>query len=287
MLGFTAQEIEHFFTHSIKEVLKKRNFLDPQDVMKELNRYYNGYLQSPFAETPIFNPTSIQHYFANDGNLQDYFAWTGGTEILFKLLKNQSITMLSNFLKGVLVDDKGIEIEKTSMITPQNWLNVKNDFYQIAFDAGYLTYSFAKEKCFLKIPNQEIRNDFSKMIKTHMFSDCCSYTSLLQLFIAENFGEFFKNLELFVFQKNSILNLKDRAKESLVDRINYEVFLQQACSIAFKEMLIDNKSNRKIDDFRFENEFQVLKSTELYVIKTKSPNCIKFEVFSCFFLGKD
>ena len=195
--------------------------------MKELKTYYNGCLQSPFAETPIFNPTSIQHYFANDGNLQDYFSWTGGTELLFKLLKKQSIKMLSKFFKEVLIDHKGIETEKNSMITPQNWLSFKNDFYQIAFDAGYLTYSFENQNCFLKIPNQEIRNDFSKLIKTQMLNDCCSYKYLLQLFINENFEEFFKNLDLLVFHKNSILNLKDRMNES-IDQTNYEVFLHQA-----------------------------------------------------------
>jgi len=147
-----------------------------------------------------------------------------------------------------------MKIFEEEMIKPKRWEKFLSDPYQIAFDSGHLTYSKENGKYFLKIPNQEIRMDFSTMINTFMIKNK-TYDSMMEFLLEGNFKDFFDTLEKITFKNKSILNLKDR-NEAAKDQANYEVFLHQACSIALKEMLLDSKKRERIMDFKFLNEIK-------------------------------
>lgn len=142
--------------------------------------------------------------------------------------------------------------EAMKIIKPKLWEHYASDFNQIAFDSGYLTMDIEEKKYFLKIPNQEIRNCFSDMIKNCMFN-VETYSNLMENLIFLNFKEFFDKLEKITFANGMILNLIEINEESR-NQANYEAFLHQACSIALYEMLIESKDSKDIIDFDFLNE---------------------------------
>ena len=221
-----------------------------------LERYYNGYLPSPYATTRIYNPYSIQRYFeSGTGEFKTYFANSGSTKQIFLILKQLSIQELNEFLQAILNENYMIPIGKNDMITRKEWSDFLDNFYQIAFDSGHLTYAMKDGKYFLKIPNEEMRIDFSVMIQKYLMAkkQTSIYNDMISFLEKKDFKGFFQNLELVTFENKSILNLKEKL-DGIQDQINYEVFLHQACSIAIKEMLINSKNGNMISFFEFINE---------------------------------
>ena len=252
MLGFTENEIEFWFKDEIEKVMVKKTYSLKEEVMTELKKHYNGFNMNPYSENSLFNPFSIQKYFRKEGKLENYFANSGGTEILFKLLKTQSYERLTEFLTHILNEKQMIPIDIQEFINAKNWEVFQNDFYQIALDAGHLTFGKIGNQYFLKVPNEEMRENFSSLINTFFFKNA-NYNSLYTTLVSLDFENFFKTLDTIVFQNGSIMNLKDRIIEG-IDQANYEIFLHQACSIAVKEMLIYLKKTLKISEYQFENE---------------------------------
>lgn len=255
LLGFTQDEIKQNFGTPIQKILQNTQQTNEQ-FLNALERYYNGYLPSPYAKTRIYNPYSIQRYFeSGTGEFKTYFAISGSTKQIFLILKQLSIEKLNEFLQTILNEDYMISIEKNDMITRKEWSDFMDDFYQIAFDSGHLTYAMKDGKYFLKIPNEEMRIDFSIMIQKYLLKQkkASVYRDMISFLEKNNFKDFFKNLELVTFENKSILNLKERL-DGIQDQINYEIFLHQACSIAIKEMLISSKKDNLISFFEFLNE---------------------------------
>ena len=178
-----------------------------------------------------------------------YFAESGGTKILYDALKSQSFEQLTDFLKYILDEEKKIPIDIQKFMEPKPWNIFRNDFNQIAFDAGHLTLEKIGNNFFLKATNQEMRENFSKLINEHFFKNQ-NYDTLFHNFEKHDLRGFFNSLESIVFQNKSILNLKDRNPESL-KQAKYEVFLHQACSIAILEMLIYAKDKKKFKIMSF------------------------------------
>ena len=144
------------------------------------------------------------------------------------------------------------------MITKKEWWIFLDDYCQIAFDSGHLTYAMKEGNYFLRIPNEEMRIDFSNMIKNYMLAQNQKniYQNMIISLNGKKFKGFFMNLEDVAFQNGKILNLKERF-DGINDQLNYEVFLHQCCSIAIKEMLIDSKNKKLINSFEFVNEKQL------------------------------
>ena len=209
LLGFTENEIKFYFQNEIEKVgvLKKYSLQD--EVMIELKNHYNGFLMNPYGENSLFNPFSIQNYFHNDGKLDNYYANSGGTEILYQLLKTQSFKTLTEFLRHILDKNQMIPIALKDFTGAKNWEILQNDFFQIALDAGHLTFTKIDDKYFLKVPNEEMRQDFSKLINTFFFKNA-NYDSLYATLVSLDFEKNFKTVNTIVFQNKSILNLKDK-----------------------------------------------------------------------------
>ena len=207
LLGFTAEEIGTNFSKSIEDIMKIKNYENKEDVLKELKSYYNGFRMSHNATISLYNPFAIQNYFRNDGDLIPYFAESGGTKILYDALKSQSFEQLTDFLKYILDEEKKIPIDIQKFMEPKPWNIFRNDFNQIAFDAGHLTLEKIGNNFFLKATNQEMRENFSKLINEHFFKNQ-NYDTLFHNFEKHDLRGFFNSLESIVFQNKSILNLK-------------------------------------------------------------------------------
>ena len=161
---------------------------------------------------------------------------------------------INQLLQHVLDDNFKMMIEEEEMIQKKEWKLFLKDFNQIAFDAGHLTYSKENGEFYLKIPNQEMRINFSKMIDEYMLTSSePTYKTMIFSLLNERFKDFFEFLDQITFQNKFILNLKNLTFEAR-DQANYEVFLHQACSIAIKVMLIHEKKEKLITDFGFFNE---------------------------------
>ena len=100
--------------------MAKKKYSLKKQVMTELKKHFKGFLLNPFGENSLFNPFSIQKYFHNEGNLFNYFANSGGTEILYKLLKTQSYEKLTEFLRHILDEEQMIPINIEEFINAKN-----------------------------------------------------------------------------------------------------------------------------------------------------------------------
>ena len=187
------------------------------------------------------------------------------------MLKNQSIEELNNFLQLILQKKEKLKVENEDMIEKKEWKVFLKDFKQIAFDSGFLTFFLENGQSFLKIPNQEMRNEILARISElilEKLDGAATYKQLIKSILQEHFTEFFYQLDKIIFQNGKILNLKDRM-EGVKDQESYEVFLHQACSIAIKEMLTYSKRKGIIDDFNFSNEQVPCKGKKQFQFKKK------------------
>ena len=107
LLGFTRDEIKINYKFQIEKISKTKG-VSEEDLLNELTIYYNGYKYHNQAQNNLYNAHAIQKYFANDGELKNYFAAPGSTNILFNCLKHQNVPDIINYLN--LISDQEFKI---------------------------------------------------------------------------------------------------------------------------------------------------------------------------------
>jgi hypothetical protein len=142
MLGYTQQELEHYFEEYLDDALVVFSDVSKQELLDDIRKWYNGY--SWDGKNTLYNPFGIL-LFLSKKDFQSYWFDTGTPTFMVKKLEAQNFFQLENieadinFLNQYSLDN----IELTSLL----------------FQTGYLTI---KEKSkygdlVLSYPNQEVR----------------------------------------------------------------------------------------------------------------------------------
>jgi hypothetical protein len=152
LLGYTQQEIKQYFTTYIEELASANNTTS-QEMLQELQRWYNGYRFSE-EEIKVYNPFSIL-YALDKQKLRNYWFESGTPSFLVHLLKQHYSSLRE--IKDFKIDQSDLgsfDIDKIPLIT-------------LLFQAGYLTISNYDQKTglfTLNYPNLEVADSFTKYI---------------------------------------------------------------------------------------------------------------------------
>ncbi|WP_129410001.1 ATP-binding protein [Marinitoga lauensis] len=153
MLGYTQEELEHYFKDHIKETSEEMG-ISEEELLKGLKEYYNGF--SFDGEHYVYNPFSILKFF-EEKKFQNYWFESGSPSFLYEYIKNRKITY-EDLVKETVsaMDFSTREIEDANA----------NIFFT---QAGYLTFKGIKklglkEKYILDYPNIEVKSSFSRLI---------------------------------------------------------------------------------------------------------------------------
>jgi hypothetical protein len=144
LLGYTKSEIEHYFAEFVAKYCEDKR-LSYQEVMKEMEVWYNGYRFSR-EDKKVYNPFSILHYL-KDQYRANYWFTSGTPSFLVNLLKTQYISLASLCNAQISADDLGaFEIDNIPLVP-------------LLFQAGYLTihdYNSETGRFMLGYPNYEV-----------------------------------------------------------------------------------------------------------------------------------
>ena len=160
--SITSERYNSAFGFKQGEIERICNDLGLKNKQKEIKKWYDGYY---FGEIAIYNPWSVICYIANNCIAKPYWINTSGNSVLNELplstpdeieklrdlLNNQKLTISLN--EGLVYSDIGKELK---------------NIYTLLLLTGYLTIAtnskINRDRCFVKIPNEEIKWAFSKEI---------------------------------------------------------------------------------------------------------------------------
>ena len=186
LLGYTQQELEHYFCDYIDQTAKRLS-LDKKDLLLEIKNQYNGYKFHRTGET-VYNPFSVQLFFMSC-EFENYWFESGTPTFLIDLLKKNNYPVANIDQCKLSQDDLGkIELE-----------NIK--FFTLLFQTGYVTikaYNVKTKNYELSYPNEEVRQAFSSQIIEAMTK---LPSAQLNEFI-EQFRQFLANGDMNAFCEN-------------------------------------------------------------------------------------
>ncbi|MGE5343966.1 MAG: AAA family ATPase [Candidatus Omnitrophota bacterium] len=145
MLGYTAEEIEYYFSDHIGK-WEKQNGQNRDVLFEKLKNYYNGY--SWDGKNFVYNPFSILNFF-DIYEFENYWFATGSPTFLVNKLKNTNIVI-----------DK-YECLKVNKNFFEKFDIGSLDISALLFQTGYLTIKDKKDGHYtLSYPNLEVRESF-------------------------------------------------------------------------------------------------------------------------------
>lgn len=159
IVGYTQQELERYFSSGI-EVLAGKTGENAKSMKMVLKERYNGYqfgydVDSGKLSEGVYNPFGINHVFAANAMLDEWFA-SGNPSILLKKLHAENCRTLL---------DQDLAIDATDLASP----SVLEQFntLPLLYFGGYLTiesFSPSTKKLSLFWPNAEVSSAFTKQL---------------------------------------------------------------------------------------------------------------------------
>ena len=136
---------------------------------EEIKEYYDGY---NFGGKEIYNPWSILNY-VQDKTLVPYWSNTSDNALIKEILKETSEENKEEIEKLILGESISFDYDNTITFSDlKNKINSKNVIFNLLLSSGYLTFDkkifnniSKKEREYFKIPNEESREEFIRMIK--------------------------------------------------------------------------------------------------------------------------
>ncbi len=158
-VGFTETEVD--------ELLQSFDYSNKKE---ELRSWYNGYVigSKHGTLTKVYNPWSVLQYINNTCTPETYWANTGSTDLLVRLILEADETTQKELT--LLLEGKALENKLINQDVILLDLDKKNiEPWSFLFFAGYLTASkhvFQDDKHHytLTVPNKEITSSYKKLV---------------------------------------------------------------------------------------------------------------------------
>lgn len=179
MLGYTQEEIEHYFGGHIINSAAKHG-ISKNELIDRLREHYDGF--SFDGQTRVYNPFSILNFFF-DGRFRNYWFESGSPGFLVRYARERGLSLES--LSRVMLDRDFPNIYEIEEAPPENLL----------WQAGYLTIKEAGERSYtLDFPNREVQESFNRLLLIGPYElpakDAARlHESLWQAFDGNNFDE--------------------------------------------------------------------------------------------------
>lgn len=180
LIGFTREEIKHFYIEYIKLAASLENSISTEkvnDVMIEalldkLAYYYDGYCFDKKYQKKVFSTWSVNNFFqevksSGEVTFGDYWFENGGIpSILANYLKDHELKAFDYLDKNSTVT-----VSTNSFLNPTSLLNIDQNV--LMCQTGYLTLrsslSSGESKIDLGIPNREIYKALLQLISLNFF----------------------------------------------------------------------------------------------------------------------
>jgi hypothetical protein len=227
LLGYTQEELEHYFMPYFEQISEKLAMPMPQ-LLASVKLWYNGY--SWDGKNTLYNPFSVLS-FCQNGRLNNYWFETGTPTFLTKLLKERGIPAYQ--LDNLLSDEMGVSYADPERI----------DVISLLFQTGYLTiqkanWAEAPPSLTLSYPNFEVKESFLK----YLLAEYTNYrpneisTNILQrikkALAAQEWEDFFEILQsVFASVPYQIFKTEEAYFHSLT-----HVVLQLTSNVVFSEV---------------------------------------------------
>ncbi len=150
MLGYTQNELEKFFEPFIKRLAANTDKTEAE-VLKKLERYYNGYRFSKY-DIRVYNPFSVMSALKYE-DFKNYWFETGTPTFLVNLL-NENDWYLPK-IEGVQATEAVFSVYELENLKPE----------ALMFQTGYVTIKDVTERLYtFGYPNQEVKTSFLEML---------------------------------------------------------------------------------------------------------------------------
>lgn len=180
LIGFTREEIKHFYIEYIKLVASLENSISTEKVnnpmiealLDKLAYYYDGYCFDKKYQKKVFSTWSVNNFFqevksSGEVTFGDYWFENGGIpSILANYLKDHELKAFDYLDKNSTVT-----VSTNSFLNPTSLLNIDQNV--LMCQTGYLTLrsslSSGESKIDLGIPNREIYKALLQLISLNFF----------------------------------------------------------------------------------------------------------------------
>ncbi len=185
MLGYTQEELEHYFSDAITATALKMK-LSREELLEELRIWYNGYRFEEDADR-VYNPVSVNNFFSV-GKFQNFWFATGTPTFLINLLRKEGIYEL-HFPPLNPGGFETFELERLKVEA-------------ILFQTGYLTIQSRDEDGLLVLdyPNKEVRDSMIEnliegFVGVNTERSASLVISLRKAFFADDLEQVFRILQ--------------------------------------------------------------------------------------------
>ena len=161
MLGYTQEELEHYFDEGIGEGSKALN-LTRSEYLSKIKRTYDGYCFAPNSQT-VYNPVSVGRFFDEGGEIfRPYWIDTGGQKLLYETAKKVNFDIEADIEKAFDLSD----LSSYDIVELVGENVSKKSYNSLLYQSGYLTIksSFEEDIAEFDFPNEEVRKAFSKIL---------------------------------------------------------------------------------------------------------------------------
>ena len=145
--GFTEKEV--------MDICKKRGLS-----FEETKQWYNGYTVGNIPS--IYNPFSVMEA-ASKHRFKSYWKKTSVAEALKTYLDMNQDGLQDDII--ALISDQSVEVDTDSFQNDFETFLCKDDVLTLLIYLGYLTYQDEDDTGFVKIPNEEVRIEFRKILR--------------------------------------------------------------------------------------------------------------------------
>lgn len=251
MLGWTQDEIEHYFGEHIDKVqqLYAEHYADIKPMIKE---WYNGY--SWDGKNFVYNPVSLMNLF-NKQVFNNYWFATGTPTFLMDKIKNERYTAFD-------IEKKRID---ANLLDKYNIENMA--LLPLLFQTGYLTikkYDIFDNSILLDYPNKEVADSFTQHILSELTIGKMDKTNMLLFEIIDAFNDV--DIEKFITHINtlfknipySIIENKERYFHSIFYMVMKLIGYKIECEVLTIDGRIDavvkTKSSIFIIEFKIDHD---------------------------------
>jgi len=164
MFGYTQEEMCNYFIPHM-ETFSQKTGSNSTEVLKELERYYNGYRFTK-RDVRVYNPFSVLMALKHK-DFKNYWFETGTPAFLVNILKERDYPIAN--IENLQMDEQIFSVFDIECIQPEALL----------FQTGYITIKDIKNNIYsFQYPNQEVKISFLKFLMFSYISGNGNDTSL-------------------------------------------------------------------------------------------------------------
>lgn len=270
LIGFTREEIKHFYIEYIKLTAAYENSISTEKVndlmiealLDKLAYYYDGYCFDKKYQKKVFSTWSVNNFFqevksSGEVSFGDYWFENGGIpSILANYLKDHELKAFD-----YLDENSTVTVSTNSFLNPTSLLNIDQNV--LMCQTGYLTLrsslSSGESKIDLGIPNREIYKALLQLISLNFFCDNVSIRNdkrenILDCGNARDIIELFnKAINTIAYDKFPIKS--EHALESLIMLYllgaGVDVCSESHSSKGRSDLKIERENRRIVIEFKF------------------------------------